>query len=189
MGLGNPGIRYENTRHNIGHLVLDHLASIAGAKFQKHAKASAEVIEGHMNLAGQIQRVIYAKNTTYMNNSGSAVASLCNYYRVEPSEVIVVHDEIDIPFGSLRVKIGGSEGGHNGLKSITNSLDTRQYLRIRVGVGRPSGNQDTADYVLSPFARGEQKVLDELIIEAGNCVESLIEKGLLATQQQFHSKA
>lgn len=188
VGLGNPGAQYEATRHNVGQMVLDRLAQWAHAKFQAHKRAKATVIEGHMGVPGNGTRVVLAKPGTFMNGSGTPVAALANYYGVSAAGVIVVHDEIDTEFGTIKAKIGGGEGGHNGLRDITRALGTKDYTRIRVGVGRPPQGKDTADYVLSPFNAAERKVLNDLITEGASAVEYLVDHGLLATQQEFHSK-
>lgn len=188
VGLGNPGQKYAATRHNVGEMVLQRLAQWAGASFKKHARANASVIEGHMGIPGAAQRVILATPHSYMNTSGGPVAALASYYGADPEHVIVVHDELDTGFGTIRAKRGGGEGGHNGLRDITKALGTKDYLRVRVGVGRPTGGRDAADFVLSPFTAAERKVLDDLLTEGGRCVESLVEHGLLETQQAFHSK-
>lgn len=188
VGLGNPGAKYAETRHNVGHMVLDRLAEWAHASFQSHRRAKARVIEGHMGVPGQVRRVVFAKLDTYMNSSGGPVAQLAHYYGVEPENVIVVHDDVDMTFGTIKAKLGGGEGGHNGLKDITKALGTKNYLRARVGVGRPPSGRDTADFVLSAFSAAERRVLSDLVTEGAACVECLVDKGLLATQQEFHSK-
>lgn len=188
VGLGNPGAKYEATRHNVGQMVLDRLALWSRATFQAHKRAKATVIEGHMGVPGSVTRVVLAKPGTFMNESGIAVAALTGYYGVSADHVIVVHDEIDTEFGTIKAKIGGGEGGHNGLRDITRALGTKDYARIRVGVGRPPQGKDTADYVLSPFSATERKVLDDLVTEGASAVEYLVEHGMLATQHEFHSK-
>lgn len=188
VGLGNPGPKYEATRHNVGHMVLDRLAEWAGASFKRHKKANASVIEGHTGAPGTGRRVILAKLGCYMNTSGGPVSALAQYYGIEPENLIVVHDEIDTQFGAIKAKIGGGEGGHNGLRDISRALGTKDYLRVRVGVGRPPQGRDTADFVLAPFSSSERKVLDDLVTSAGQCVEMLVEQGLVAAQQEFHSR-
>ncbi|WP_065247660.1 aminoacyl-tRNA hydrolase [Dermabacter vaginalis] len=188
VGLGNPGSKYEATRHNVGHMVLDRLAEWAGASFKRHKKANASVIEGRMGAPGTGRRVILAKLGCYMNTSGGPVSTLAQYYGVDHGNVIVVHDEIDTQFGAIKAKLGGGEGGHNGLRDITRALGTKDYLRVRVGVGRPPQGRDTADYVLAPFSMAERKVLGDLVTSAGQCVEMLVEKGLVEAQQEFHSR-
>ena len=188
VGLGNPGPKYAATRHNIGQMVMDHIAGAGGGRFTAARRAQAVVLEGRLGLPGADERVILAKTTTFMNVSGGPVAALAAYYDIPPERVIAVHDEVDIPFDAVRLKLGGGEGGHNGLRDITKALGTKDYLRVRVGVGRPSGGRDTADHVLAPFTRTERKTLELLISDAADAVEMLILEGLTAAQQRFHSR-
>lgn len=183
VGLGNPGPDYRNNRHNVGQMVLDELASRVGGSFKLH-KARAQVLEGRLGIGGP--RVVLAKPATYMNVSGGPVASLVNFYGITPDHVVAVHDEIDIPFNTVKLKIGGGEGGHNGLRDISKALSTKDYLRVRVGVGRPPGRMDTADFVLRDFATAEKKELPFLLDEAADAVELLLNHGLVAAQQKFH---
>jgi PTH1 family peptidyl-tRNA hydrolase len=183
VGLGNPGPEYRNNRHNVGQMVLDELASRVGGSFKSH-KARAQVLEGRLGIGGP--RVVLAKPATYMNVSGGPVAALTNFYGITPDRVVAVHDEIDIPFNTVKLKIGGGEGGHNGLRDISKALSTKDYLRVRVGVGRPPGRMDTADYVLRDFGTAEKKELPFLLDEAADAVEMLLADGLLAAQQKFH---
>lgn len=188
VGLGNPGPKYAATRHNIGQMVLDHIAAAAGARFSAARRAQAVVIEGRLGIPGADERAVLAKTTTYMNVSGGPVSALAAYYDVPPERIVVVHDEVDIPFEQIRLKFGGGEGGHNGLRDISAALGTKDYLRVRVGVGRPSGRTDTADHVLAPFTATEKKTLELLISEAADAVEALVLTGLTAAQQRFHSR-
>ncbi|MEZ2389775.1 aminoacyl-tRNA hydrolase [bacterium RCC_150] len=183
VGLGNPGSEYSNNRHNVGQMVLDELASRMGGSFKAH-KARAQVVEGRLGIGGP--RVVLAKPMSYMNVSGGPVAGLAKFFDIAPDHVIAVHDEIDIPFNTLKLKIGGGEGGHNGLRDISKALATKDYLRVRVGVGRPPGRMDTADYVLRDFGTAEKKELPFLLAEAADAVELLMSDGLLAAQQKFH---
>ncbi|TDT78868.1 MULTISPECIES: aminoacyl-tRNA hydrolase [Micrococcaceae] len=183
VGLGNPGAQYQGNRHNIGQMVLDELASRMGAGFKAH-KARAQVVEGRLGIGGP--RVVLAKPMTYMNVSGGPVSALANFYGIAADHVVAVHDEIDIPFNTVKLKLGGGEGGHNGLRDISKALDTKDYLRVRVGVGRPPGRMDTADYVLRDFGTAERKELPFLLDDAADAVESLLREGLTATQQKFH---
>lgn len=183
VGLGNPGSEYSNNRHNVGQMVLDELASRMGGKFKTH-KARAQVVEGRLGIGGP--RVVLAKPMTYMNVSGGPVAGLCNFFDIAPDHVIAVHDEIDIPFNTVRLKTGGGEGGHNGLRDISKALGTKDYYRVRVGVGRPPGRMETADYVLRDFGTAEKKDLPFLLDEAADAVELLMDQGLLAAQQKHH---
>ncbi|MFD5277249.1 aminoacyl-tRNA hydrolase [Pseudarthrobacter sp. NPDC058362] len=183
VGLGNPGTQYQGNRHNVGQMVLDELAGRMGAGFKTH-KARAQVLEGRLGIGGP--RVVLAKPMSYMNVSGGPVSALANFYGIEPDRVVAVHDEIDIPFSTVKLKIGGGEGGHNGLRDISKALGTKDYLRVRVGVGRPPGRMDTADYVLRDFGTAELKELPFLLDEAADAVESLVREGLTAAQQRFH---
>lgn len=183
VGLGNPGPDYAETRHNIGFRVVDLLATRAGGgRFSKH-RSQSDVIEGR--LAGR--RVVLAKPRTYMNVSGGPVAGLVKYFGVDPRDLVVVHDDIDLPFGVVRLKLGGGEGGHNGLRSISSSLGTRDYLRVRFGVGRPPGRQDPADFVLKRFSGAERKELDVSVDLAADATEALLADGLESAQNRFHS--
>ncbi|WP_416418731.1 aminoacyl-tRNA hydrolase [Paenarthrobacter aromaticivorans] len=184
VGLGNPGSEYSDNRHNVGQMVLDEMASRMGGKFKTH-KARAQVVEGRLGIGGP--RVVLAKPMTYMNVSGGPVAGLSKFFDIAPDHVIAVHDEIDIPFNTVKLKIGGGEGGHNGLRDISKALATKDYLRVRVGVGRPPGRMDTADFVLRDFATAEKKELPFLLDEAADAVELLVNEGLLAAQQKHHA--
>jgi len=192
VGLGNPGAKYAGNRHNVGQMVLDLLAERVGAKFSRHSRAQAVVGEGRLGtLPGGAPgpRVVLAKPTTYMNTSGGPVVALAKYYGVEPDHVVVVHDEVDIPFDSIKLKTGGGEGGHNGLRDITKALATKDYVRVRVGVGRPPGRMDTADYVLKDFSATEKKDLPILVDDAADAVEQVLTEGLLAAQGRFHARS
>ncbi|WP_433876407.1 aminoacyl-tRNA hydrolase [Sinomonas atrocyanea] len=184
VGLGNPGPEYSGNRHNVGQMVLDELAGRIGGKFTSHKGARAAVLEGRLGIGGP--RVVLAKPLTYMNVSGGPTSSLAKYYGIDPDHVIAVHDEIDIPFNSIKLKLGGGEGGHNGLRDISKALATKDYLRVRVGVGRPPGRMDAADFVLRDFGTAERKELPFLLDEAADAVEALVRDGLLDAQQRFH---
>ncbi|WP_114856594.1 aminoacyl-tRNA hydrolase [Brachybacterium sp. YJGR34] len=188
VGLGNPGPKYAATRHNVGQMVLDHVADATGGRFSAARRAQAVVLEGRLGLPGADERAILAKTTTFMNVSGGPVAALAGYYDIPPERIVVVHDEVDIPFDTVRLKRGGGEGGHNGLRDITRALGTKDYLRVRVGVGRPPGRRDTADHVLAPFTATERRSLDLLLGDAAEAVEALVLEGLTAAQQRFHSR-
>jgi PTH1 family peptidyl-tRNA hydrolase len=181
-GLGNPGPRYEGNRHNIGFLVLDELAARIGGKFKAH-KSGADVLEGH--IAGR--KVILAKPRSFMNLSGGPVAGAARFFKVERSGVVVVHDELDLPYGALKLKLGGGDNGHNGLRSITKSLGTKDYYRVRFGVDRPPGRMDPADYVLKDFSTVERRELALNIDQCADAVEALVGSGLAAAQNQFHA--
>lgn len=183
VGLGNPGPDYAQTRHNVGFRVVELLAErAAGGRFSRH-KAGADVVE--TRLAGR--RVVLAKPRTYMNLSGGPVAGLLRYYDVAPDELIVAHDELDLPFAVVRLKRGGGEGGHNGLRSISASLATKDYLRVRFGVGRPPGRQDPADHVLRRFSALERRDLDVAVDLAADAAEALLVDGLEPAQNRFHA--
>jgi PTH1 family peptidyl-tRNA hydrolase len=181
VGLGNPGTTYASTRHNVGYLVTDVLADRIGARFKAHPSKRADVVEGRLSDS----RVVLGRSRSYMNESGGAVSTLAKYYAVEADRIIVVHDEIDLDFGRLRVKLAGGDNGHNGLKSLRQSLGTGDFYRVRVGVGRP-GRGDVHDHVLKPFSASERKELPLLVEEAADAVESLMAHGLEATQQAFN---
>ena len=180
-GLGNPGPGYAGNRHNVGFMVLDLLAERVRGRFKAH-KGRADLVEGQ--LAGQ--RALLAKPKTYMNLSGGPVASLRDFFKVPVERIVVVHDELDVEFGVLRLKLGGGDGGHNGLKSITRSLGSKDYLRVRVGIGRPPGRQDPADYVLKDFGASERKDLGFHVDRAADAVESLLTGTLEQAQNTFH---
>ncbi|MEU7591029.1 aminoacyl-tRNA hydrolase [Micromonospora sp. NPDC049230] len=184
VGLGNPGREYAGNRHNVGFMVADLLAGRLGARFGRHKRAMAEVGEARLGFGGP--KLVLAKPLTYMNLSGGPVAALAQFYKVPAAQVIAVHDELDIGFGQVRVKFGGGEGGHNGLRSMSKSLGTKDYARVRFGVGRPPGRQDPADYVLSDFGTAERKELDFLVDRAADVVESVIVKGVEPTQNLYH---
>ncbi|MBD8012757.1 aminoacyl-tRNA hydrolase [Microbacterium sp. Re1] len=185
VGLGNPGPRYAATRHNIGQMVVDELAERRGERFREH-KAGARVAETRVRSGGD--RIVLAKPNSFMNTSGTPVAALARFYSVAPENVVVVHDELDIPFDSIRMKIGGGHGGHNGVRDIARTLTTPDFLRVRAGIGRPPGRQDPADWVLAPFGSVEQKTLPIFISDAADAVEQLVDEGLLAAQQRHHSR-
>lgn len=182
VGLGNPGTTYASTRHNVGYLVTDALAHRVGGSWRKHKSGRADVIEGR--LAGR--RVVLGRARSYMNESGGPVSTLARFYGVDPDHVVAIHDELDIDFGQLRLKLGGGDNGHNGLKSIRQSLSTGDFHRVRVGIGRPPGRQDVHDFVLKPYSSTERKELPVYVEEAADAVESLIEHGLAATQASFN---
>jgi len=180
-GLGNPGAEYAGNRHNAGYMVADLLADRMGARF-KRDRSGAAVATGR--LAGL--PVTLGKPMSYMNLSGRPVAALRNFYKIPPDRVIIVHDDLDIPFGAIRLKLGGGDNGHNGLRSVTAALVTRDYYRVRLGIGRPPGRMDPADFVLRDFAAAERRQLPGLIDRGGDAVEALLTGGLAAAQNEFH---
>lgn len=182
MGLGNPGPEYAKTRHNIGYMVIEQIALVAGSKFGKHRRAHADVADSRVGT----DKIELLRSRTYMNESGGPVKAAADYAHIPVDHIVVVHDELDIPFGSIRVKQGGGEGGHNGLKSIKKSMGSPEFYRVRIGVGRPPGRQDPADYVLKPFSGAERSELPLIIDRAAEAVESLITQGLAATQNIFN---
>jgi PTH1 family peptidyl-tRNA hydrolase len=181
VGLGNPGAEYAGNRHNAGYLVADLLAERAGARFRS-SKFRAAVAEGR--LAGL--PVTLGKPRTFMNESGGPVAALRDYYRVPVGRIVVLHDELDLPFGTIRLKLGGGDNGHNGLRSVTATLRTRDYYRLRFGIGRPPGRMDPAAFVLRDFAPAQRKELPYLIDRSADAVETLLSSGLAAAQNAFH---
>lgn len=187
VGLGNPGPEYAATRHNVGQMVVDELAARHGASFSALKRARA--VTASIRPAGPgTEPVILAKPLSYMNLSGGPVAAVVQYHSVTPTDVVVVHDELDVPFGSIKLKRGGGSAGHNGLKDITKALDTPEYIRVRVGIGRPPGRQSAADFVLKPFSAAERKELDLLVALAADAVEDTLSKGLAEAQQRFHTQ-
>ncbi|MGA9872435.1 MAG: aminoacyl-tRNA hydrolase [Rhodococcus sp. (in: high G+C Gram-positive bacteria)] len=184
VGLGNPGTQYETTRHNVGFMVADVLAGRIGAKFSSHKKSNSDVVQARLF----DRPVVVAKPRTFMNLSGQPVAALARFFSVEPSNIVVVHDELDIDFGAIRLKLGGGEGGHNGLRSVSQHLGTKDYLRTRVGVGRPPGRMDAASYVLKPFSAAERKDLGVIVEEAADAAELLLRVGLETAQNQVHPR-
>ncbi|BCI83653.1 MULTISPECIES: aminoacyl-tRNA hydrolase [Mycobacteriaceae] len=183
VGLGNPGPRYETTRHNVGFLVADILAERIGSGFKVHKKSGAEVTTGR--LGGR--SVVLAKPRTYMNESGRHVGPLAKFYSVAPADVVVLHDELDIDFGRIRLKFGGGEGGHNGLRSIASALGTKDFQRVRIGVGRPPGRQDPAAFVLENFNSRERPELGTILEQAADATELLLQHGVEAAQNTVHA--
>lgn len=183
VGLGNPGPTYAGHRHNVGHLVVDELASRVGGKFRSHRTGRAEVVEARL---GE-DRVILMKSRAYMNDLGGSVKQVAAFYKVPPERIIAVHDELDLPFGTMRCKWGGGDNGHNGLRSMRAALGTGDFLRVRVAIGRPPGRQDVADFVLSNYSARERKELPIQVSEAADAVEALIEHGLEQAQQRHNS--
>ena len=186
VGLGNPGNQYAATRHNVGQMVIDHLVKRHNLKLSSH-KSRTDIAAYKLGVGGEAHSVILAKSKSYMNESGGPIKALATFYSVEPAKIIVLHDELDIPYAAIRAKIAGGDNGHNGLKSLTSSFGTADYFRIRLGIGRPMGQQDPGDFVLKQFSKEEKKDLEEFIDRGADCVEFLIDKGLELTQSKFNS--
>ncbi|WP_205624410.1 aminoacyl-tRNA hydrolase [Actinomadura flavalba] len=182
VGLGNPGPSYAGNRHNAGFLVLDVLAARAGGRFKAH-RSRADVVEGR--LAGN--RVVLARPRSFMNESGGPVKALAGFFKTPVERLVVVHDELDVPFGAVRLKRGGGDNGHNGLRSITRSLASKEYLRVRFGVGRPPGRMDAAAFVLKDFSAAERGELELNVERAADAVERLMSADLAAAQNEFHA--
>lgn len=182
-GLGNPGPAYAGNRHNVGFLVADELAARLGGKFKAH-KSGADVLEGR--LAGV--RVVLAKPRSYMNLSGGPLVGVARFYKIPPSGLVAIHDELDLDFGALKLKFGGGENGHNGLRSISKSFGTKDYYRVRFGVGRPPGRMAPADYVLKDFSPTERRDLALEVDRCADAVEELVSKGLNSAQNTFHAR-
>jgi len=186
VGLGNPGAAYAGNRHNVGFRVVDLLASRVGGVFRPHKTVRAHVLETRLGDPPGV-RVVLAKPRSYMNESGGPVAGLCAYYDIAPDHLVIVHDEIDIPYGTMRAKFGGSDNGHNGLRSIRKSLGTGDFYRVRFGVGRPPGHMDPSEHVLRDFTTSERKELDAYVDRTADAVECLVLDGLARTQQYYNS--
>jgi PTH1 family peptidyl-tRNA hydrolase len=185
IGLGNPGKEYEKTRHNIGAALITEAAKKVGVKFSSH-KSRADIAEISLGVGAQRVLLIAATLRCYMNESGGPTSSLANFFKVSNDHIIIAHDELDIPFQSIRLKFGGGDNGHNGLKSVTSGLSSPDYYRIRLGIGRPIGEQDPADYVLKPFSSAERKDLDLFLQRGIDAVELLITQGIEKAQNSFN---
>jgi PTH1 family peptidyl-tRNA hydrolase len=190
VGLGNPGPGYAGHRHNVGQMALAELAhrvsvsSNGTASFKSH-KANATVAEVRLSPGGP--KLILAKPNSFMNLSGGPVAQLLRFYDLDASRLIVLHDELDLPFDTVRLKSGGGHGGHNGIRDIAAAIGTPDFVRVRIGIGRPPGRQDAADFVLRPFTGAEREVLPSLLSDAVDATELVITDGLLAAQTRFHA--
>jgi PTH1 family peptidyl-tRNA hydrolase len=188
VGLGNPGPAFASQRHNVGYRVADELARRMGVRFSAKRGMRAEVAEGRVGPPGDDgSRLMLAKSRTFMNETGAAVSRLLSYYKLQPAQMVVVHDELDIDPGQLRVKFGGGDNGHNGLRSIRQSLGTGDFFRVRIGVGRPRGRQDPADFLLSNFPASVREDVEVEISRAADAIESLVLVGLDRTQSAFNS--
>lgn len=185
IGLGNPGAEYAKTRHNVGQFSLALLAERLQSSFSAH-KARAEVAEGRLGIGIDAPKLILARPRSYMNESGGPAAALRDFFSVELDHIVVLHDELDLPFGAIRVKRGGGDNGHNGLKSLSKSLGGADYFRVRLGIGRPPGQQDPADFVLKPFAASERDGVSLLVERGADAVESLVTNGLDRTQSLYN---
>jgi PTH1 family peptidyl-tRNA hydrolase len=183
VGLGNPGPGYASHRHNVGQMAVAELAHRTSATFKSH-KANATVAEARLSPAGP--KLILAKPNSFMNLSGGPVAALLRFYDLDASRLIVLHDELDIPFDTVRLKSGGGHGGHNGVRDIATAIGTPDFVRVRIGIGRPPGRQDPADFVLTPFGAAERDALPSLLSDAADATELVITDGLLAAQAKFH---
>ena len=184
VGLGNPGPGYAGNRHNAGYMVADEIAARIGARFRA-GKFRSAVADGHLDGTP----VTVAKPLTFMNESGGPVAGLRGYYHLDPGHIVVIHDELDLPFGTIRLKLGGGDNGHNGLRSVSAALGTRDYYRVRVGIGRPPGRMDPAAFVLRDFSAAERKELPFLIDRSADATAALLAAGLAAAQNTFHGEA
>jgi peptidyl-tRNA hydrolase, PTH1 family len=189
VGLGNPGPAHAGNRHNVGHRVVQELATRVGGSFRSHRTGRADVVEGRLGAPGTAgaPRVVLARPRGYMNESGGPTAALAQFYKVPVERVVAVHDELDLPFDTMRVKRGGGDNGHNGLRSVRASLGSGEFYRVRVGIGRPPGRQSPADFVLSDYSSLERKLLPFQVDRAADAVESLLVDGLEATQTRFNS--
>ena len=186
VGLGNPGDKYAATRHNVGQMVVDELVRRHNVKLSSH-KSRTNIAAFKLGVGDDAHQVIVAKSHSFMNETGGPIKALANFYSVDPEKIIVLHDELDIPFAAIRTKFAGGDNGHNGLKSITSAFGAPDYYRVRLGIGRPMGEQDPADFVLKAFSKVEQKDLSEFIVRGADVVESLINEGLERTQTRFNS--
>ncbi|MFM5904277.1 MAG: aminoacyl-tRNA hydrolase [Microbacteriaceae bacterium] len=184
VGLGNPGPGYSGNRHNVGQMVLDTLAERVGVGFKSH-KTNSVIAETRLGIGGP--KVILAKPLSFMNTSGGPVAGLVKFFDIKPSHVIVVHDELDIDVHDIRIKLGGGHAGHNGLRDIISALSTQEFIRVRVGIGRPPGTQEVSDFVLKDFSSTEKKELGVTLERSCDAIESILVDGLAKAQQKFHS--
>jgi PTH1 family peptidyl-tRNA hydrolase len=181
VGLGNPGSTYAGNRHNAGFMVVDLLAARMGARFASH-RSRCDVVEGRFGAV----RVVLARSRSYMNSSGGPVRAVAGYFKVPPARLVVVYDELDLPYGTLRLKFGGGDNGHNGLRSVSSALGTRDYYRVRFGVGRPPGRQDPADFLLRDFSSTERRDLPVYLDRAADAVQALLTRGLEPAQNAYH---
>ena len=183
VGLGNPGPSYAGHRHNVGYLVADEIATRMGGRFRAHKSGRADVVEGRLSGV----RVVLARPRCYMNETGGPVSTLAKFYKVPVERIVAIHDELDIPFDTMRVKLGGGDNGHNGLRAMRQSLGSGDFHRVRIGVGRPPGRQSPANFLLSDYSATERKVVPFQVDRAADAVESLLTEGLERTQSKFNS--
>ena len=187
VGLGNPGPSYAGHRHNVGYLVADELVTRQGGSWRSHKTGRADVVEGRVGTPGtEAPRAVLARPRSYMNEIGGPIKALLTFYKVEPDHLVVVHDELDLPFGTMRVKLGGGDNGHNGLRSVRSALGTGDFHRVRIGIGRPPGRQQVSDFVLSNYSTVERKDVPFQVYDAADAVESLLTVGLARTQQEYN---
>ncbi len=184
VGLGNPGPGYSGNRHNVGQMVLDTLAKRIGASFKAH-KSNSVVAEARLGFGGP--KIVLAKPLSYMNTSGGPVAKLAKFYSVDPAQIVVVHDELDIEPHQVRIKFGGGHAGHNGLRDIIAAIATQDFVRVRVGIGRPPGRQEVADFVLKDFSAAERSELPVTLEIAADALQAIVESGVSAAQQKFNA--
>lgn len=183
-GLGNPGPGYAGNRHNVGAMVLDELANRLGARFGRH-RTSTMLAEARLRAGGP--KLVLVRPLSYMNTSGGPVSSAAAYFSIPAERVIVIHDDLDLPFETIKLKADGGHGGQNGVRDIIKALGTPDFARVRVGIGRPPGRQDAASYVLGDFPSGERARLPFVLGDAADAVELIVEQGLLAAQQKVHA--
>ncbi|WP_211659061.1 aminoacyl-tRNA hydrolase [Phytoactinopolyspora halophila] len=186
VGLGNPGTKYADTRHNVGAMVVDLLAARASARFKPQRLRRADVAEVRLGEPPGV-RTVLARPRSYMNESGGPVSGLCRYHGIGPENVVIIHDELDLPFGALRVKRGGGDNGHNGLRSVRGALGTGDYIRVRFGIGRPPGRMDAAAYVLKPFSPAERRDLELEVDRAADAAETVVVSGLTHAQNRYNA--
>lgn len=189
VGLGNPGPRYAGNRHNIGAMAVERMAAEARVQLRAHKAraAAAEIRLGSLPGGLPGPKAVLAVPGSYMNESGGPVSALMKFFKIPSERLIVIHDELDIDFGAVRLKLGGGEGGHNGLRSISKAIGTKEYLRVRLGIGRPPGRMDVADFVLKDFSAPERKELDFLVPAGAEAVEELVHRGLVDAQNRVHA--
>lgn len=189
VGLGNPGPEYAATRHNVGAMAVETMASGCGSKLSRHKKVLGLIAETHLGFPGDRVPVVLCSPLSYMNESGGPVKAAMSFYRIPPDRLVVLHDELDIDFTALRLKKGGGDGGHNGLKSIRRSIGTGDYFRVRLGIGRPPGRQAPADFVLQAFSGSQRSELPAFLDRAGDATQTLVRRGLEVAQNEFNPRS